>query len=518
MTVGKKLFTATGALLAVVSALTAIAILNISKLGDSVQELGHVYSPMQHTTGHMRALTSDMLGDARGVLLKGYTHEPDRARELNDDLAHTATALKQDAHQVAESNNPTVRNIAENQILPLTDRLKEATDRVYELASQGSLPEASMYYTGHVIPASHALGKAGDDLAAAEYAAASSKADTDIAAIGPAQLWSVVMAAFALALGAAMCFIVRSVNTLLRQSIAELRDGADQVSSAAAQVSASSQSLAQGASEQAASLEETSASTEEIRSMVSKNRDSTGATAELLETSQEKITLANQQLDHMVASMDSIAESSGRISRIIRVIDEIAFQTNILALNAAVEAARAGEAGMGFAVVADEVRSLAQRSAQAAKDTAGLIDESIRRSNEGKTSVDQVASAIRDITEDTGRIKNMIATVNLGSKEQSYGIDGIGKAMLQMEQVTQTTAANAEECAAAAEELNAQSETLRDVVQRLHEMVDSQPAERRPISTGRAPSTQKNRLPQHSPAMNWTTQDSAYSQQSQWMN
>ena len=162
--------------------------------------------------------------------------------------------------------------------------------------------------------------------------------------------------------------------------------------------------------------------------------------------------------------MGEINTQSGKISKIIKVIDEIAFQTNILALNAAVEAARAGEAGMGFAVVADEVRNLAQRCAQAARDTAALIEESIAKSNDGKVKVDEVADAIRAITEESAKVKTLVDEVNLGSQEQARGIEQIGKAITQMEQVTQTTAASAEESAAAAEELNAQSETLKDIV------------------------------------------------------
>ena len=174
----------------------------------------------------------------------------------------------------------------------------------------------------------------------------------------------------------------------------------------------------------------------------------------------------------MVAAMTEINESSDKISKIIKTIDEIAFQTNILALNAAVEAARAGEAGMGFAVVADEVRSLAQRCAQAAKDTAGLIEDSIAKSNDGKTKVDQVAVAFREITTLSERVKTLVDEVNLGSEEQARGIQQIGQAIVQMEQVTQRTAAGAEESASAAEELNAQSETMLDVVHRLSVMVD----------------------------------------------
>jgi methyl-accepting chemotaxis protein/methyl-accepting chemotaxis protein-1 (serine sensor receptor) len=178
----------------------------------------------------------------------------------------------------------------------------------------------------------------------------------------------------------------------------------------------------------------------------------------------------------MIVAMDDIKTSSDKVSKIIKVINEIAFQTNILALNAAVEAARAGEAGMGFAVVADEVRSLAQRCAQAAKDTADLIEESIAKSYDGKNKVDQVAVAIRAITEESAKVKTLVDEVSVGSTEQTRGIEQIAKALTQMEQVTQQSAANAEESAAAAEQLTAQASTLMEVVGQLHAMVGGGPA------------------------------------------
>jgi methyl-accepting chemotaxis protein/methyl-accepting chemotaxis protein-1 (serine sensor receptor) len=169
--------------------------------------------------------------------------------------------------------------------------------------------------------------------------------------------------------------------------------------------------------------------------------------------------------------MDDINESSSKISKIIKVIDEIAFQTNILALNAAVEAARAGQAGMGFAVVADEVRNLAQRCAQAARDTTSLIEDSVSKSTGGKDKLGLVAASIKQTAEEFAKVRMLVDQVASGSGQQSDGIDQIRTALSQMEQVTQTSAANAEESAAAAEQLNAQSEALKDLVIRLSAMV-----------------------------------------------
>lgn len=274
-----------------------------------------------------------------------------------------------------------------------------------------------------------------------------------------------------LTVGGVVVWVVLTVSRTLRHLAGDLIEGAEQVASAASQVSSSSQSLAQSSSEQAASLEETSASSEEINSMARKNGENSRGATDLVTQSQQKFIQTNRSLDQMVMAMADINTESNNISKIIRVIEEIAFQTNILALNAAVEAARAGEAGMGFAVVADEVRNLAQRCAQAAKDTTALIEKSIHKSNDGKVKVDQVAIAIRTITEESAKVKTLVDEVNLGSQEQTRGIEQIGKAIIRMEQVTQTTAANAEESAAAAEELNAQSEALKDIVARLTSLV-----------------------------------------------
>src|SRR5262249_25566739 len=205
-----------------------------------------------------------------------------------------------------------------------------------------------------------------------------------------------------------------------------------------------------------------------------RNAENSQNAAGLMGEVDARVKDSNQALGDMVASMDSIQESSRRVAKIIKTIDEIAFQTNILALNAAVEAARAGEAGMGFAVVADEVRNLAQRSAQAAKDTAELIEASIARTEGGSQRVGQVATSITAITESVGKVKALVDEVSAASRQQSQGIDQVSQAVAQMERVTQTTAATAEESAAASEELSAQASTTLSVVGRLEQLVGAQ--------------------------------------------
>lgn len=246
---------------------------------------------------------------------------------------------------------------------------------------------------------------------------------------------------------------------------------ANEVNSAAGRISGVSQSLAQGSSEQAASLEETSASLEEMASMTRANADNARQADALMGETTKVVDLANKSMSGLTESMREVSRASEETAKIIKTIDEIAFQTNLLALNAAVEAARAGEAGAGFAVVADEVRALAMRAAEAAKNTAGLIEGTVGKVKEGSDLVTKTATVFSQLAGSTGKVKELVSEITAASGEQAQGVDQINKAVSEMNNVTQQTAANAEESASAAEELNAQSEQMKGVVGELVALV-----------------------------------------------
>jgi methyl-accepting chemotaxis protein/methyl-accepting chemotaxis protein-1 (serine sensor receptor) len=469
MTIGKK-FALTGALLMSLTAtLGVVAFVSLSSLEKSVHSLSD--DPLAGVSACSKVESS--LLEMRGDILKhiSSTNANDMAA-VEHNIDGLKEAIKRDLGEYEKTIfQPEDRELY-SKILPPLERYYRAWDGVLPLSRASKNVEAFAKYLAEgngpfaevkaAVKAETDYNRRNGELYSVAASAAASRARW---------LTGLLLGASVLMGTALLFFIVRSVNRALLQTVSELGDGADQVAAAASQVSSSSQSLAQGSSEQAASIEETSASSEEINSMARKNAENSKVAADSMVEASERIEEANRNLAQMVVSMNEINASSDKISKIIKVIDEIAFQTNILALNAAVEAARAGEAGMGFAVVADEVRNLAQRCAQAAKDTAGLIEESISKSSDGKTKLDQVATAVGSITDVANKVKTLVDEVKLGSEEQARGIEQVAKAITQMEKVTQTTAANAEESASASEELSAQSDTLRAIVSRLNGMV-----------------------------------------------
>jgi methyl-accepting chemotaxis protein len=265
--------------------------------------------------------------------------------------------------------------------------------------------------------------------------------------------------------------ITRSITGPIRRIIEALSSGSEQVSAASNEVSSASQELAEGASENAAALEETSSSLEEMASMTRQNADNATQANSLMDEARRTVTRAGEAMKEMTQSMDDISTSGQEIGKIIKTIDEIAFQTNLLALNAAVEAARAGEAGAGFAVVADEVRNLAMRAAEAAKNTADLIETTVQKINQGNQLVKTTDETFTEVATNANKVAELVSEIAAASQEQAQGIDQVNTAVTQMDTVTQKNAANAEESASASEELNAQAETLMDVVNELVNMV-----------------------------------------------
>ena len=305
------------------------------------------------------------------------------------------------------------------------------------------------------------------------WKSSTASSDTVTGIVTQSKLIAVIMLIFGIVIGVGAAIIItRSITRPIKVLADTLSAGADQTTSAAGQVSAASQSLAEGASEQAASLEETSSSLEEMSSMTKRNAETAGKVKELGSEARKAGDLGVQDMTAMVAAMDDIKRSSDDIAKIIKTIDEIAFQTNILALNAAVEAARAGEAGMGFAVVADEVRSLAQRCAQAAKETAGKIEDAVQKSAKGAEISAKVAKSLEEIVGKARQVDEMAGEVAAASQEQSQGISQVNTAVTEMDKVTQSNAASAEESASAAEEMTAQAEALKEAVTELLRMVD----------------------------------------------
>ena len=471
MSLTKKLLISFGTMLAMVLLLSCGSLWAVHQLNADLEHAANVTARQQYLAGQVSTASFSMASMERAVVLAAMLGDKVHADESLARFQANAESL--------QKNLASLRLLAESpESLSILRTLEQQTSSALEAheefrrgMSNQQMDAAMAVFSQKVQPRLEEIGQQATTLVneqSRELADASAASSSRSAS---ARYLGILLTLMALAVGCGVFWLVKQASFSLRTLSERMSENAEEVAGAALQVSSASQSLAEGASEQAASLEETSASTEEIASITRRNAENAQQVAGLMQQSEEGATEVNQTLGRMVDKMKEIDASSNKIARIIKVIDEIAFQTNILALNAAVEAARAGEAGLGFAVVADEVRNLAQRCAQAARDTAALIEESIETSRDGNGRLDKMAGAVTSMTEGSGRVKSLVDEVNLGSQEQTRGMDQIARAVLQMQQVTQKNAASAEQSASAGTELNSHAGALRNLVLEMRQMV-----------------------------------------------
>ncbi|NPU85384.1 MAG: hypothetical protein HPY65_12980 [Syntrophaceae bacterium] len=270
--------------------------------------------------------------------------------------------------------------------------------------------------------------------------------------------------------------VVRTITGPIQRIARGLADGADKVASASGQVASASRSMAEGAADQAASVEETSASIEEMSSMTRKNADNAGLAKAHMSEARDIVERVSQHMEGMAEAIGEVTRSSEETGKIIKTIDEIAFQTNLLALNAAVEAARAGEAGAGFAVVAGEVRNLATRAAEAARNTTGLIDNTITVVKQSNEIMGRTREAFGENMQIAFKVGAVIDEIAAASEEQAAGIQQISRAVSEIEKVTQQAANHAGESASVSGELNAQAEAIKGLMAALSALVSGKNA------------------------------------------
>jgi methyl-accepting chemotaxis protein/methyl-accepting chemotaxis protein-1 (serine sensor receptor) len=469
-TFGVKMVVCTGALTLVIALMAGLGYRTVTTSTEILDNTTNVLARKIELAGALNTAASEMAAGQKGMVLASYAKDAaelaaseslfERSRQsFQAALSELRPLLTTDRGRELASQMES----ALNAWLPAYAQVRQLAGGGNTDAAAGALKESIRAQYGAIAAGCTELGQLARDMVQQNR----QESDTALAVTRWLMMLLIAMGALAAAFA---IWVTRAATVDLHRVAAEMLEGARQVATAATQVASASQSLAQGTSEQAATLEETSSSATEITAVTRKNADNTRAVAGVMLETARLVDAANHNLEEMIQSMKEIHGSSEKISKIIRVIDEIAFQTNILALNAAVEAARAGEAGMGFAVVADEVRNLAQRSAQAAKDTAGLIEDSIGKSNEGGRKLDHVAKSIEQITASSNQVKMLVDEVDMGSQEQARGMEQIGMAVAQMEKVTQRNAANAEQSAAASEELAAQARSLQGTVERLRQV------------------------------------------------
>ena len=509
LTIGTKLNLAFLVILGMVLVLGYSSLRAIRNLGSSLDEAVNSTARKMELVGSMRVGLRDMNSQVRMIQISHVvtgvlgSHGAD-GRELSCPACHSAESAQTNVAAIEAAAGIVKDRLSNLRPLVADAESRKALESVnsglttwvplfgdYARKAEGSYEDAHSIIRDQMMPLSEQIDQASVRLAEEQQALLAVSA-RQASALVTRSYWIVcLMVVLAAVAGGAGQVLVLRTSRLLHSMAAEVASGADEVAAAAGQVATASQSLSAGATEQAASVEETSASAEELRATTGTNADNSLRTAEIISSAVAQTREAERALAEMQAAMQEVNACGRKTGKIVKLIEDIAFQTNLLALNAAVEAARSGKAGTGFTVVADEVRRLAQRSAEAAKESGALIEELTARARQGETRTESAAVVVQGISEEAARAKVRIDEIQHACREQSQGIEQIAKAMTQIEQVTSSTAATAEESAAASHELSAQAASMKGTANRLAAMIGGKEA-RSPV-TGHPPNRTRSK-------------------------